>query len=283
MSLMLITDSASDMSKEFAKECGIPVLPLTCTVDGKDYLDGVEITSKELMDKMRKGSVTKTSQINVDVYEDVFEKYAKAGKKVLYIAFSSALSGTYNAANVARETILEKYPDADITIIDSKCASFGLGLAVYKTHLLIKDKVPDDEVIKKAQYYCDNMEHVFTVDNLEYLFRGGRVSRTSAILGTILNIKPVLHVDDEGRLIPLEKARGRKASLKRLVELVGERGKDLENQTIGIIHGDDIDAVNYVKELIHSKYGCNSFVIQEIGGVVGAHAGPGTIAIFFLS
>ena len=283
MSLRLITDSAADMSLDFAKECDIRILPLTCTVDGKDYLDGVEITSKELMDKMRNGAMTKTSQINSEVYEKEFEKYVKNGEKILYIAFSSALSGTFNASNIARDLILEKYPDADITIIDSKCASFGLGLAVYKTHLLIKDGVDDGEVIKKAQYYCDNMEHVFTVDNLEYLYRGGRVSRTSAILGTILSIKPVLHVDNEGRLIPLEKARGRKASLKRLVELVGERGKDLKNQTIGIIHGDDIEALNFVKDLIHSKYGCESFIIQEIGGVVGAHAGPGTIAIFFLS
>ncbi|MBQ4543659.1 MAG: DegV family protein [Clostridia bacterium] len=278
----IITDCGADLPSWVQDQFGVEILPFTVTCDGESKKSS-DIPPKELMDAMRAGKSFKTSQINVSEFEDAFTPYAKNNESVIYIAFSSGLSGTYNSACIASEQIKEQYPDFDITVIDTKCASVGFGLVVYKALLMQKDGATKEEVIAKTIENSENMEHIFTVDDLEYLFRGGRVSRTSAILGSILGIKPVLDVDEEGRLRPISKVRGRKFSIKRLAEVAGERGYDLDKQLIGICHGDDMEAATQLKQYMTDMYGCKDFFINEIGATIGSHSGPGTLAVFFLS
>ncbi len=278
----IITDCGADLPSWVQDQFGVEILPFTVTCDGESKKSS-DIPPKELMDAMRAGKSFKTSQINVSEFEDAFTPYAKNNESVIYIAFSSGLSGTYNSACIAAEQIKEQYPGFDITIIDTKCASVGHGLVVYKALLMQKDGATKEEVIAKTIENSENMEHIFTVGDLEYLFRGGRVSRTSAILGSILGIKPVLDVDEEGRLRPISKVRGRKFSIKRLAEVAGERGYDLDKQLIGICHGDDMEAATQLKQYMTDMYGCKDFFINEIGATIGSHSGPGTLAVFFLS
>jgi len=283
MALHIVTDSSADLPKNIIEEFNLDVLPLSVTIDDEDYLDGVTITSKDLMDKMRAGAITKTSQVKYTAFTNLFEKYVEKGDSVIYLGLASALSGTFNAANLAREGLLEAYPNLDITMFDTKCVSMGLGLLVYKALVMQRDNATKEEIISMAKQNAENMEHIFTVDDLEYLFRGGRISRAAALVGGLLGIKPVLEVTHDGTLAPLEKARGRKNSIKRMAEIAGERGKNLDEQIIGISHGDDMEAVEFLIECLKDSYGCKEFIVNNIGSVVGAHAGPGTLAIFFLS
>ena len=278
----IITDCGADLPSWVQDEFDVEVLSFTVTSDGESKKSS-EIPPKELMDAMRAGKSFKTSQINVSEFAEAFLPYAKNNENVIYIAFSSGLSGTYNSACMAVEQLKEQYPDFDITVIDTKCASVGHGLVVYKALLMQKEGATKEEVIAKVTEDSENMEHVFTVDDLEYLFRGGRVSRASAILGGILGIKPILEVDEEGRLKPISKVRGRKFSIKRLAEAAGERGYDLDKQLIGICHGDDLEAANQLKQYMTDMYGCKDFFINQIGATIGSHSGPGTLAVFFLS
>lgn len=282
MSLYIVTDSAADLPEDIIQEYKLDVVPMTVTIEGKDYLDGVSVKPKELFDRMRAGASVKTAQINSYEFVEKFEPYAQRGDSVLYICFSSGLSGTYNSANIAKEELLEKYPEFDLTIIDSRCASVGFGLVVYKALVMHKKNVDQDIIIEATKYNAAHMEHIFTVDDLEYLFRGGRVSRTAAFVGGLLNIKPILDVNDEGKLIPIEKIRGRQKSIKRMVELVGDRGRKLSSQVIGINHGDDLAAAQNLMDQLKEAYGCNDFLLSYVGCAVGAHSGPGTLSVFFL-
>lgn len=283
MTYAIITDSSSDLPIEIRREFNLRVLSLTVvTADGTEIKD-CDIQPKEIFDRMRAGEIFKTSQVSAGEFYDVFEEYAKEGTPLVYLAFSSGLSGTYNSACTARDQILEKYPDFDISIVDTKCASTGMGLVVYMALCMQRDGASKDEVIAAAEQNSYNLEHVFTVDDLKYLHRGGRVSKTAAIIGGVLGIKPILHVDDEGKLIPIEKVRGRKTSIKRLAEIAGVRGYDLDKQTIGICHGDCIDDAKELKRHMSEMYGCSEFIVSYTGSTVGCHSGPGTLALFFLS
>lgn len=282
MTYTIITDSSSDMPEEIIKEFNLRVLQLTVISKGKEMKND-EISPKELFGRMREGEVFKTSQVSTGDFYDIFSEYAEKNMPIIYIAFSSGISGTYNSACLAQEQILEKYPNFDITVIDTKCASTGMGLVVYKALCMQRDGASKDEVVKATEENSYNMEHIFTVDNLEYLFRGGRVSRTSAVLGGILGIKPILDVSDDGKLIPIEKVRGRKASIKRLAEIAGERGYDLDKQLIGICHGDCIEAAEELKQHMIDMYGCKDFMVSYVGPAIGSHSGPGTLSVFFLS
>lgn len=281
MALHIVTDSSADLPKNIIEEFNLDVLPLSVTIDDEDYLDGITITDKELMDRMRAGAITKTSQVKYSAFTNLFEKYVEKGDSVIYIGLASALSGTFNAANLAMEELREKYPNLDITMFDTKCVSMGLGMLVYKALVMQRDNATKEEIIRMTKLNAENMEHIFTVDNLEYLFRGGRISRAAALVGGLLGIKPVLEVTNEGTLAPLEKARGRKNSIKRMAEIACERGKDLDKQIIGISHGDDMEAVEFLIECLKDTCGCKEFIVNGIGCVVGAHAGPGTLAVFF--
>ncbi|WP_044748733.1 DegV family protein [Bacillus alveayuensis] len=282
MSIQILADSGCDLPYSFLQEHDITLIPLIVHLNDQDYEDFITIQPKQVYDAMRNGQIVKTSQASPLKLKEVFTQYAKENIPCIYIAFSSQLSGTYQTAMMIRTEVLEEYPNFQLTIIDSKCASLGLGLVVAKAAELAKQGMPYEQLCETVAQYCRHMEHIFTVDDLEFLARGGRISKTSAFVGGLLNIKPLLHVED-GKLIPLEKIRGRKKVFKRMLELMEERGVDLQKQTIGISHGDDEEAALELKEKIQEQFGCNDFLIFPIGGAIGAHAGPGTLALFFLN
>lgn len=283
MAIKIITDSACDVTKVMEQECGVEIIPLQVDIDGTMYRDREDITPDKVYEKMRAGAAPKTSLVLSDRLLDSLTQHAKNGDEVVYIAFSSALSGSYNLAKLTAEDVCAEYPDFKVEVIDSKCASFGQGMVVLLACDALKKGMGFDEIVAKVRDWSDNMEHIFTVDDLEYLYRGGRVSKTSKVLGGLLGIKPILHVSDEGKLIPLEKCRGQKKTLARMVEMMGELNPDIANETVGIIHADSADVAEEVKNMVVEKYGCKDILMSELGAVIGAHAGPGTIAIFFLS
>ncbi len=282
MQLKIITDTSADLPEKIINQYKLEVVPLLVTYQDKVYRDGVTLKPLELFDGMRSGKVYKTSQVPVGDFKEVFTRYAREKLECLYIAFSSALSGTYQSAILAREQVLEEYPDFQLEIIDSKCASIGQGLVVYHALQLVQSGMNRAEVIEAVKFQARHMEHIFTVDDLEYLYRGGRVSRTAALVGGLLNIKPILNVE-EGKLIPLEKKRGRKLVLKRMIEIMEERGVALSEQLVGISHADDAEGAEVLKGMIKERFGVSDFLINTIGSVIGAHTGPGTLAIYFLN
>jgi len=282
MSIHIVADSGCDLPYSFLQERNISFLPLIVHLNNTDYEDFVTIDPKQVYDAMRNGEVAKTSQASPLKMKELFTELAQSERPSVYIAFSSQLSGTYQTAMMVREEVLEQYPEFQLTIIDSKCASLGLGLVVMKASELAQKGMPYEQLCETIAAYCRHMEHIFTVEDLEFLARGGRISKTSAFVGGILNIKPLLHVED-GKLIPIEKIRGRKKVFKRMIELMEERGNGLQKQVIGISHGDDEEAALELKRMIEEKFGCTRFFISPIGGAIGAHAGPGTLALFFLN
>lgn len=282
MAIRILTDSGCDLPENIIKENNIEVLPLSVHLGEIDYLDGVDIKPEQMYSNMREGKVYKTSQVPPSKFKEAFIRCAEKKETCIYIGFSSGLSGTFQAATIAKEEVMELYPDFDGYTIDTGCASVGFGLVVYKASKMVMEGKNKEEILSKIDFYIKHMEHIFTVESLEYLFRGGRVSRTSAFIGELLDIKPVLDVQ-KGKLMPIEKIRGRKKSLRRIVDIAGERGVDLKNQIIGISHGDCLHEVEKMREMIEEKYGCKEFLINTVGSVIGAHSGPGTIAVFFLN
>ncbi|MBP1947272.1 DegV family protein [Virgibacillus litoralis] len=282
MSIKILADSACDLSKEHYNEYDIEMVSLTVHLDEKEFADGREIKPKAIYDAMREEKSPKTSQVSPQSFKSIFTSYAESNQPLIYLALSSELSGTYQTAKMMEQEVKETYPDASIHVIDTKCVSIGLGLIVLRAAELAKDGASVDEIIETATYHAKHMEHIFTVDDLEYLYRGGRVSKTAAFVGTLLKIKPILHVEN-GKLVPLEKIRGSKKLLNRMLEIMEERGTDFTNQTIGISHGDDLETAEKYAEMIKEKFGAHDIVIEMVGSAIGSHAGPGTIAIFFLN
>jgi DegV family protein with EDD domain len=282
MAIQILTDSASDLTLEQFLELDIKMAPLKVHLDEQDYEDGVTIQAKTIYDAMRQGKAPKTSQISPQTLKDIFTSYAKENQPLVYIAFSSQLSGTYQTAKMMEQEVKEEYPNAPIHVIDTKCASLGQGLVVLHAAKLAKQGASADEVVNAVKYQSQHMEHIFTVDDLEYLKRGGRISKAQAFVGTLLKVKPLLHVED-GNLVPLEKIRGSKKVLSRMLELMEERGSDFTNQTIGISHGDDLERAEQLSMMIQDKFSVSEeqIVIEMVGSVIGAHSGPGTIALFF--
>ncbi len=287
MVVKILTDSACDLTDEIIEEYDIDVLPIPVIKGEEEYLDKVTIDPMKMYDDMRKGEVYKTAQIPPYTYQEKFQEIAKKKEDTIYIAFSSGLSGTYQAAALTKNSMLEEYPnlDTDLEIVDTRSASVGFGLVVYKAAQMAKEGRSKEEILKVLDFYINHIEHIFTVDNLEYLFRGGRVTRTEAFVGELLHIKPILDMPEDGTLRPIEKVRGRKKVLKRMIGIMEERGgkADLKNQTIGINHGDDIEGAMKLKEMIEEKYGCTDFVLNIVGCAIGAHSGPGTLSVFFLN
>lgn len=279
---VIITDSSADLPKSVACDMGVEVIPLEVNIDGIGCKYNDEIDIKEFYGWLRDKKGAKTSAVNMEKFCEVFEKFAKDGKDVLYIGFSSGLSATYMAAKNAAEEISEKYPERKIIAVDSLCASLGQGLLV--KHAV--DKKNSGATIEEvAQFVEDNrlnLCHWFTVEDLFFLKRGGRVSAATAVMGTVLQIKPVMHVDDEGKLINVEKARGRAASINSLFAKMKETAIDPEKQTIYISHGDCYDDAKKLADMITAEFGITDILISEVGPVIGAHSGPGTLALFFL-
>lgn len=283
MAFKIITDSATDLPKEIIDKYQLHVIPTPVTIDGTDYFDGKTIFPEEFYRIQADGADIKTYHINQYMFRENFEPYAKAGDEVLYLCFSTGIAGTFNAANLAKEELLEEHPDFKLTILDTKCASLGFGLVVEKVLRMQANGAPKELIIEAAQYFCDHMEHIVTVETLEYLYKGGRLSRTSAVLGGVLDVKPIIEVNDEGALVAFEKVRGRHKSLKRCVELVGERGVELDKQIIGVVHGNDPKTCEQVCEVLMEKYHCRGIIKSWVGCAIGAHTGPGIIGIVFLS
>ncbi|BCN32155.1 DegV family protein [Anaeromicropila herbilytica] len=283
MALKIITDSASDIPKDLAKEYDVEVIPTPVVINEIDYLDGETIYPSEFYNLLRNHVDIKTYHINAYMFKEHFEKYAKNRDSLIYICFSTGIAGTYNAANLAKEELLENYSEFDLTIIDSKCASIGFGLVVYKAAKMLRENAPKQMIIDAIKYHCEHMEHVFTVETLDYLFKGGRLSRSSFVAGGLLDIKPIIKMDDKGALTSVEKVRGRQKSLKRLVEMVGETGDSLSTQVIGLCHGDDEKTLKQVKEMLRTRYGCENFIETYVGCAIGAHTGPGIIGVTYLN
>ena len=280
---IICTDSACDLSEEILKQWNVPCLSLKFRFEGEDKEYGnYDMPTAEFYNKMREGAVAKTSALNPEDFSYCFKEFAQNGKDVLYLAFSSGLSTTYNSARIAAEEIEEEFPDRKIIVVDTLCASAGQGLLL---RLALNKQNEGANISETAEYVISTVPkicHWFTVDDLVYLKRGGRVSPTVALVGTVLGIKPVLHVDNEGHLIRKMKVRGRKAALSTLAEKYGELAdKDCE-QIVYISQADCMQEAEYLAEILKEKYGVTVNIITNIGPVIGAHSGPGTMALFFV-
>lgn len=283
MALKIITDSASDIPPLFAKEHHLEVIPTPVVINDKDYFDGETIMPAEFYKLLASDNDIKTYHVSQFMFQEHFEPYAKRDDQLIYICFSTGIAGTFQAANLAKDALLEDYPNFDLTIIDGRCASIGFGLLVYYAVLMLEAGCDKDKIVEAVEFHRDHMEHVFTVETLEYLFKGGRLSRTSAIAGGLLDIKPIIKVNKEGALEAFDKVRGRNRSLKKIIDYVGEKGVDLENQVIGLVHGDCYDTLLEVKQTLTEKYGCAHFIENYVGCAIGAHTGPGIIGVTFLN
>lgn len=282
---VIITESTSDLPVEIIEELGIHIIPMEYRIDDKNYFnypDERELSAKEFYNKLRDGGKSTTSQINTIRYEEFFKEFLEKGQDILYVCFSSELSSTYNSSMIAIQDLKEKYKDREIISVDSRAASLGEGLLVYNAVQKKNEGLDIYELEKWILESRDKLCHWFTVDDLKHLERGGRVSKVAATLGTALDIKPVMHVDIEGKLVPIKKVRGRKKSLKELVSKMKDLSINPKNQVICIGHGDALEDAIYVKELVEKKFKPKDIIINNIGPVIGSHSGPGTMALFFV-
>lgn len=280
MTYKIMADSACDLPLSYYDDNEVILFPLKVNLENKEYEDLKTINPSAVYEAIRRGEVPKTSQVSPSLFKDVFTEMAQNGESGIYVAFSSQLSGTYQTAQMIYEQVQEEYPEFQLSIIDSKCASLGAGLAVQEC---VKQRQLGnglEEAVKQARFVCEHMEHLFTVEDLEYLAKGGRVSKASAFVGGLLQIKPLLHVED-GKLVPLEKIRGKKKLLRRMLDVMEERGVSLDTQTIAISHADDLATATDLKEAIMERFHPIDVYISSIGAAVGSHTGAGTIALFF--
>ena len=281
----IITDSSCDLPDSLVKELELEVLPLAFIMDGKtyrNYPDNREMAPKDFYNKQREGSMATTNAVNVGEAADAMEAVLKRGEDVLVLAFSSGLSTTCNSFQIAAGDLAEQYPDRKIFVVDTLCASLGQGMFVYQAARLRQAGKSMEEVRDWAEQNRLNQCHWFTVNDLFFLKKGGRVSAATAVVGTMLQIKPVMHVDNEGHLIKVDTARGRKASLNALVDKVGELGENPAEQTMFISNSDCAEDAQYVADEIKKRYGTKEIIINSIGPVIGAHTGPGCVALFFM-
>ena len=281
---VITTDNNSDLPEKYLKDHGVGCMYLSYSMDGKNYTHGNFLPEHEFYEAMRNGSMPTTAQVNPENAKALLESYLKEGKDILHIAFSSGLSGTYNSSRIAAEELMEEYPDRKIIVVDSLSASLGQGLLVWLAQQKKELGQTLEDVVDWVEKNKLKMVHLFTVDDLNHLYRGGRVSRTTAIVGSMLNIKPVLHVDNEGKLTAIGKVRGRKKALQELVKLMDEKigsfGADCD--TIFISHGDCEQDAQYVAAKVKEKYNIKNIIINQVGATIGAHSGPGTMALFFM-
>ena len=281
---VITTDNNSDLPESYYAEHKMGCTYLSYSMDGQNYSHDNFLPVEEFYDRMRKGSMPTTAQVNPEAARDLMEPYLKEGKDVLHIAFSSGLSGSYNSARIAGEELKQEYPERKIEVIDSLAASLGQGLLV---HLAQQKKEAGESMEEVADWVSEhrlNIVHAFTVDDLNHLYRGGRVSKTTAVVGGVLNIKPVLHVDDAGKLVAVGKVRGRKKSLLALVDMMDEKLGSYKDScdTIFISHGDCAEDAQFVADKVKEKYPIKQVLMNHVGATIGAHSGPGTVALFFL-
>lgn len=280
--LRIITDSASDLPKSYIEEHKLHVIPTPVVIDDVDYFDGQTIQTGEfytILDDIKRD--VKTYHINPAMFTDAFTPYAKAGDSIIYMCFSTGIAGTFNAANIAKSNVLDEYPDFDLTIIDSKSASIGFGLIVTKLVTMLEKGASKDEIIEAADYFISHVRHVFTVQTLAYLIKGGRLTKFKGAIAETLDMKPVLIVDENGALSVLKTVRGQKKSLRTLIDYAKEYGYHLENQDIAVCHGEDLSAIEALKSLIEENFSPKSILTATVGCAIGAHTGRGIIGFCF--
>jgi DegV family protein with EDD domain len=287
MQFEIVTDSCCNLLDETIEKYGLHILPLTFMVDGvqhQSFIKGQKSDLQKFYTMMREGKVITTSLPNLVDSEALFRGLLEQGRDVLYLGFSSGLSGTYQAISVLLDGLAGEFPDRNIRYVDTLAASGGEGLLVYKACQLAQTGASIDEVAQWVEENKLKLAHWFTVDDLMFLFRGGRVTRTSAWAGTMLNIKPVLHVDNEGHLIPLEKVMGRKKSILALVKHMKETAiQPVSDQTVFITHGDCLEDAELLRDMVSDELGVTDIHINYIDPVIGAHSGPGTLALYFMA
>ena len=287
MDFEIVTDSSSNLVEEMIDDFGLHVLPLTFMVDGEEcqsYLKGQHTDLKQFYTMMREGKVITTSLPNLAESEALMRGLLEQGRDILYLGFSSGLSGTFEATELLMRDLAAEFPERTLLAVDTLAASGGEGLLVWHAVQRARAGAPIGEVRDWVEENKLHLAHWFTVDDLMFLFRGGRVSKTAAWAGTMLNIKPVMHVDDEGHLIPLEKVRGRKKSLNALVDHMEKSAvQPIDQQMVFITHGDCLEEAEYVAEQVKERFGVKEVVINYVDPVIGAHSGPGTMALFFLA
>ena len=282
---VIMTDSCCDLTDQMARELELEVLPLTMHMDGQDYpndLAGTAISNQEFYKRIRAGKLATTSAVNVGQFQDAMRRVLESGRDIVCVCFSSALSTTYQSAVIAAEDLRAEFPEAEIHVADSLSASLGQGLLLY---LAVEQKRKGLTAAELAKWVEDNrltVCHWFTVDDLNFLKRGGRVSATTALLGTMLSIKPIMHTSDEGKLVPVSKARGRKAAMAALLDKIEALGIHPEKQTMFICHADCEEDAKAVAQTIQDRFGTPTVHINYIGPVIGSHTGPNTMGIFFV-
>ena len=278
----IITDSACDLPLQMRRQLDVEMVSLTLQFRGEELQDSVEGEIQQLYQGLRDGEVASTSAVNPKAWEKAMEQALKADRDVLVLTFSSGLSTTYQSAVIAAGDLADKYPQRKIRVVDTTCASLGEGLLVWYACKKRDEGMSLDQLADWAEGNKLNLCQWFTVDDLMYLKRGGRISAATAIVGTMLGIKPVLHVDNEGRLISVSKVRGRKASIEALAEKVGQLGLPGANDTVFICHGDCLEDAQRLESILKEKYGVKEAFIGYTGAVIGSHSGPGTLALFFV-
>ncbi len=280
MNIKIITDSACDLPADIIKRYQIDVLPFIINLKGEEYFDGVDLKPEGLSESIRQGGVPSTSQVPPDLFYKTFEKFLSQGIDCLYIGFSSKMSGTFQTGKLIADKLSETYRDVTVQTVDSLSGSLAQGLLVLEAARQSEQGYKLSEIVSNITKQVSRVEHIFTIDDLKYLYRGGRLKLASAWVGTVLNVKPILQVSD-GEIYPLEKQRGNKKVMKRIVDLVNQKGRDLENQTIGITHADDEKKADQIQDMLKNGTACKDFIINRIGCVLSAHLGVGGVGVFF--
>jgi DegV family protein with EDD domain len=284
MTIRILADSACDLPESVIQKNGLKVFPIPVILGDEVYKDNVTIKSTQMFDEMKTGKVFKTSQISRGEFQNYFRDLCNEDidAEYVYICFSSGLTKIFESATMALKDIKEEFPDFKLTIIDTKCASMGYGLAVLKGLELADTDLSSQELVSIVEKFSSGVRHVFTVDDLTYLYRGGRLSKTSYFVGNMLNVKPILHLDNtDGKLYPYRKTRGTRKMLHEIIDIMKKEGNISKNHKIGISHGNDTEKLNLIKEMIFSEFEDVEIVESMMGCAVGAHTGPGALAIFF--
>lgn len=284
MSNYVVTvNSTVDLPKAWLEERNVPVVPLKYTIEDETYVDMNGLSAKEFFAKLREGKMAVTSQVNPEEAREMLEPILKEGKDILHLAFTAVLSGTYNSMRLAAEELAEEYPERKIMIVDTKCACMGEGLLLYYVLQKKEAGATIEEAYAYAEELKDHIGHYVTVDDLNHLHRGGRLSKTSAVLGSMVKIKPILVINEEGRLVVTAKERGRKKSMNTIVDLAVEHTGEYKNDIVMITHGDCLEDAEYLAGLVREKMGVENILINNIGTVIGGHTGPGVLAVFALA
>lgn len=277
---VITVNSTVDLPKEWLQERNVPVIPLKYMMDGVSYVDMDGLSAKEFFQKLREGKMATTSQVNPEEAREAFEPFLKEGKDILHLGFSSGLSGTCNSMRIAAEELQEEYPDRKIIVIDTLCACLGEGLLLYYALKRKKEGMNIDQLAEWVEANKLHVCHDVTIDDLHHLQRGGRISKTVAVVGSLVQIKPLIHMDDNGYLQVIGKERGRKKSLQKIVNMALEQSRGWENDLVMITHGDCEEDANYVADLVREKMGIQEVLVNNIGTVIGSHTGPGVVAVF---